>query len=97
MPDGLVRPAGGVYAVRCRVNGTVIDGVANVGTRPTFGGGPETIEVHLYDTTIDLYDKNVRVSFIDRIRNEQRFASVDALVSQIRADIDVAKSIFADQ
>ena len=97
MPDGLVRPAGGVYAVQCSVNGAVIDGVANVGTRPTFGGGPETIEVHLYDTTIDLYDKNVRVSFIDRIRNEQRFASVDALVSQIRADIDVAKSIFADQ
>lgn len=94
MPDGLVRPAGGVYAVQCTVDGTVIDGVANVGTRPTFGGGEETIEVHLYDTTMDLYGKTVRVSFIDRIRNEQRFASVDALVSQIKADIDVAKSIF---
>jgi riboflavin kinase / FMN adenylyltransferase len=95
MPDGLVRPAGGVYAVRCTVDGTVIDGVANVGTRPTFGGGDETIEVHLYDTTMDLYGKTVRVSFIDRIRNEQRFASVDALVSQINADIDVAKAIFS--
>lgn len=94
MPDGLVRPAGGVYAVRCTVEGTVIDGVANVGTRPTFGGGDETIEAHLYDTVIDLYDKTVRVAFIDRIRNEQRFASVDALVSQIESDIDVAKSIF---
>lgn len=96
MPDGLVRPAGGVYAVQCTVDGTVIDGVSNVGTRPTFGGGDETIEVHLYDTTMDLYAKTVRVAFIDRIRNEQRFASVDALVSQIEADIDVAKSIFAE-
>jgi riboflavin kinase/FMN adenylyltransferase len=47
MPSGLVRPAGGVYAVRCSVDGVVMDGVSNVGTRPTFGGGPETIEVHL--------------------------------------------------
>lgn len=94
MPDGLVRPAGGVYAVRCEVDGVTIDGVSNVGTRPTFGGGEETIEVHLYGTEIELYGKTVRVSFIDRIRNEQRFASVGALVSQIEADIDVAKSIF---
>lgn len=96
MPDGLVRPAGGVYAVKCAVEGSVIDGVANVGTRPTFGGGEETIEVHLYGMEIDLYGKTVRVAFIDRIRNEQRFASVDALVSQIEADIEVAQSIFDD-
>ncbi len=93
MPEGLVRPAGGVYAVRCMVDGVSIDGVSNVGTRPTFGGGEETIEVHLYDQEIDLYDKTVRVSFIDRIRNEQRFTSADALVKQIDLDIAVAKEI----
>jgi riboflavin kinase/FMN adenylyltransferase len=95
MPDGLVEPAGGVYAVRCTVDGTTIDGVSNVGTRPTFGGGDETIEVHLYDIEIDLYDKTVLVQFVDRIRNEQRFTSVDALVSQIEADIEVARQILA--
>ena len=95
MPSGLVRPAGGVYAVRCTVEGSVINGVSNVGTRPTFGGGPETIEVHLYGIDIDLYGKTVLVQFVDRIRNEQRFASVDALVSQIEADIGVAKDILA--
>jgi riboflavin kinase/FMN adenylyltransferase len=93
MPPGLVRPAGGVYAVRCVVDGAVIDGVSNVGTRPTFGGGAETIEVHLYGIDIDLYDKDVRVQFVDRIRNEQRFTSIDALVSQIEADIVVARGI----
>lgn len=95
MPSGLVRPAGGVYAVRCTVDGQVFDGVSNVGTRPTFGGGDETIEVHLYDIDVDLYDKTVRVEFMDRIRNEQRFTSVDALVAQIEADIEVAKEILA--
>lgn len=94
MPGGLVRPAGGVYAVRCNVDGVVMDGVSNVGTRPTFGGGPETIEVHLLDADIDLYGKTVLVEFIDRIRNEQRFASVDALVSRIEADVEVARAIF---
>lgn len=93
MPNGLVRPAGGVYAVRCTVDGQVYNGVSNVGTRPTFGGVDETIEVHLYGMEIDLYDKAVRVAFIDRIRNEQRFTSVDALVAQINADIEVAKGI----
>jgi len=87
MPHGFVRPAGGVYAVRCTVDGVVHDGVSNVGTRPTFDGEGETIEVHLLDTELDLYGKVVRVAFIDRIRNEQRFASVDALTAQIQDDI----------
>ena len=93
MPVGLVRPAGGVYAVRCTVDGVAMDGVSNVGTRPTFGGGPETIEVHLLDQSIDLYGKTVLVEFIDRIRNVQRFTSVDALVSQIEADVEVGRAI----
>ena len=91
MPDGFVRPAGGVYAARCTVDGTIHDAVCNVGTRPTFGGGPEKIEVHLLDTEIDLYGSTVSVAFIDRIRNEQRFTSVDALVAQITSDIATAR------
>ena len=93
MPVGLVRPAGGVYAVRCTVDDVAMDGVSNVGTRPTFGGGPETIEVHLLDQSIDLYGKTLLVEFIDRIRNEQRFTSVDALASQTEADVEVARAI----
>lgn len=91
VPDGLVRPAGGVYAVRCTVDDVVHDGVCNVGTRPTFGGQTEMIEVHLLDVEVDLYHRSMRVAFIDRLRNEQRFASVDALVAQISADVDRAR------
>lgn len=93
VPPGFVRPAGGVYAVRCVVDGVEYDGVCNVGTRPTFGGGPEVIEIHLLDVEIDLYGREVRVAFVDRIRNEQRFASVDALVAQISADVDRARLV----
>lgn len=93
MPSSLVRPAGGVYAVVCTVDGVTYPGVCNVGTRPTFGGVDEMIEVYLFDIDIDLYDKDMRVEFVDRIRNEQRFASVDALVSQIRIDVQQARMI----
>jgi len=95
MPDRLVRPATGVYAVRCDVNGVQYDGVSNVGTRPTFGGGDETIEVHLLDKDEDLYGKSMRVQFIDRLRNEQHFTSVEALVFQINVDIEQARAVLA--
>jgi riboflavin kinase / FMN adenylyltransferase len=93
VPTGFVRPAGGVYAVRCTVDGSVYDGVSNVGTRPTFGGGPELIEVHLLDVDLDLYGRTVRVAFVDRIRSEQRFSSVEELVDQITSDIDRARLV----
>ena len=95
VPECMVRPAGGVYAVVCSVDGVDYDGVCNVGTRPTFGGADEMIEVHLLDIDIDLYGKQVRVAFIDRIRNEQRFTTVDALVAQIEADIEQARMVLA--
>jgi len=55
------------------------------------------IEVHLLDVDIDLYGEHVRVAFIDRIRNEQRFATVDGLVAQIEADIDQARTVLAER
>ena len=95
MQDCLVRPAPGVYAVFCDVDGVVHRGVSNVGTRPTFGGGDETIEVHLLDMDADLYGKTVRVQFIDRLRDEAHFESIEALVEQIDKDIAQAREILA--
>lgn len=97
MPDGFVRPAGGVYAVVVTVDGVDFEGVCNVGTRPTFGGGAEAIEVHLLDTEQDLYGKMVRVAFVDRIRSEERFGSVEELVEQIGIDIERARLVFSTQ
>jgi riboflavin kinase/FMN adenylyltransferase len=93
MPDCLVKPATGVYAVRCEIDGHPYLGVSNVGTRPTFGGGDETIEVHLLDTNEDLYGKTMRVQFIDRLRSEQHFDSVEELVQQIESDVEQARAV----
>jgi riboflavin kinase/FMN adenylyltransferase len=93
MPDCLVRPAPGVYAVLCNIDGVVSKGVSNVGTRPTFGGGDETIEVHLLDMDADLYGKSVKVQFVDRLRDEEHFESIEALVDQIGRDVAQAREI----
>ena len=96
VPPGVALPAHGVYAVTASSDGDQwLHGVANLGVRPTFDGANETLEVHLLDTETDLYGAELRVRFIDRIRDEQRFADVDSLVAQIAADIATARRIHA--
>lgn len=96
VPEDLVIPAGGVYAVRAAPPGEpFVDGVANIGVRPTFGGTRQLVEVHLLDTDRDLYGRRLRVRFVDRIRDERRFESVELLVAQIRRDVDAARELLA--
>lgn len=82
-------PANGVYATWAWVNGVRRRSVTNVGIRPTFT--PEkliaNIETHLLDYNHNLYGREVKLEFVERLRGEQKFASVEALVGQIRADI----------
>jgi riboflavin kinase/FMN adenylyltransferase len=84
----------GVYAGRCRLpDGTVCTAVANIGRRPTFGGGGVTVEAHLLDFEGDLYGARLRLFFRARLRGEQKFAGRDALVSQIRRDIERTRAL----
>jgi len=96
-PAVLTVPRHGVYAVVATVDGTEYPAVANLGTRPTFDSGDVILEVHVLDMDRDLYGKQVRVAFIDRIRDERRFASGDELATQIHADIDTARGILDDR
>ncbi|HKJ54943.1 MAG TPA: bifunctional riboflavin kinase/FAD synthetase [Nitriliruptoraceae bacterium] len=93
VPDGLAVPSGGVYATRTLVGDELHDSVTNVGIRPTFGGDHVTVESHLLDADLDLYGRTVAVDFVQRLRDEQRFDGVDALVSQIHADIAHARDV----
>lgn len=86
-------PRYGVYAVRVHVGGEVRAGVANVGTRPTFDGHREVVEVHVLDWDRDVYDTKLGMDFVARIRNEQRFSGVEELVGQIRRDVAAAAAI----
>ncbi len=67
--------------------------VVNVGVRPTIGGERELVEVHLLDGDADLYDRELKVDFVSRLRDELRFADLDALIAQIRLDATEARRI----
>lgn len=86
-------PVQGVFAVRMSGLGEcMIDGVANVGVKPTLKGNRELLlEVHLFDFKEDIYGRHVDVHFVEKIRDEQKFGSLEALKQQIRKDSEVAR------
>jgi riboflavin kinase/FMN adenylyltransferase len=99
-----LRPAFGVYAVRVSgdgpddlLAGRAVDGVANLGLRPTVGGLEPRLEAHLFDVEIDLYGRHLRVALIEFIRPERKFAGLDALKAQIAEDAARARIILAAQ
>ncbi len=95
-PQNRVIPAGGVYVTATLIDGAWRRSVTNIGTRPTFGDNTEpSIETHVLDWTGDLYGDVVRVRFLQRLRAEQRFASVAELQRQIDYDVARAESYFA--
>jgi riboflavin kinase/FMN adenylyltransferase len=86
----------GVYAARLqRQRGIVHTGVASYGNRPTFGGGETLLEVHVLDFNQNLYDEEVRVTFVDWIRPEEKFATAPELVAAIGRDVAQARAILA--
>ncbi|MBP5257187.1 MAG: riboflavin biosynthesis protein RibF [Prevotella sp.] len=83
-------PASGVYAVRVRLANDVhfFNGMMNIGTRPTYDGHETTLEVHLFNYLGNLYGETLLVSFVERIRDEQRFSSPEELADQLHSDAD---------
>ena len=82
----------GVYAVRIAVGGRRYDGVANFGRRPMFDTGAVLLEVFLFDFSGDLYGQRIDVAFIEWIRAEAVFGSVDELVRGMKNDADQARA-----
>ena len=86
-----ILPRDGVYAVKVKWHEKYFDAVINIGRRPTFDNCPPTLEIHLIDFEGDLYGERLRIYFVDRLRDEQRFASVAALQSAVLSDIALAR------
>lgn len=86
-------PADGVYAVHGSVEGRELKGVANIGFRPTFKQKNRTVEIHVLDFAGDLYGMEMEVRFVQWIREEAKFPTVDDLVEQIKADCDTARRL----
>lgn len=89
---GLVIPEKGVYAVKVKTEQGIFDGVANIGKRPTLGNDlPESIEIHIFDQKLDLYEQGIRVFFLERLRPEEKFSDTTELTAQVHSDIAAAK------
>jgi len=88
-------PPNGVYATTASVDGIEHPSVTNIGTRPTFDHGKGVhVEAHLLDGSRDLYGARMRLSFVQRLRDERAFPDVDALRAQIDADCRAARRLF---
>lgn len=89
-------PAPGVYAIRAwsRRHG-LLPGALHLGPRPTFPGSTSSVEAHLFDVDLDLYGERLRVDFVERIRGVDAFSSSEALVAQLRRDVERARDILA--
>jgi riboflavin kinase/FMN adenylyltransferase len=90
-----ITPVKGVYVVRMQgITDKALPGVANVGIRPTIGGTRSLLEVHLFDFAEDIYGRQVKVEFCEKLREEQRYSSLDLLVEQIFKDAKAARNYF---
>jgi len=86
-------PGDGVYATRTRIGSNAYPSVTNIGKRPTFGKGERTVEVYLIGFNRAVYDEEIKVEVIEKLRSEKHFPTADALIEQIGRDVQAAVSI----
>ena len=91
-------PEAGVYAVRVRIGDEpgLLDGMMNIGTRPTFDGTETTLEVNIFGFGGDIYGRKITVEFHRRLREERKFGSIYKLMDQLKADREEACQVLAD-
>jgi riboflavin kinase/FMN adenylyltransferase len=86
-------PSLGVYAIKAGLGNKIYNGMLNIGIRPTLNINKLSIEAHLFDFDLDIYGQYLTVFFVDKIRDEQRFEGLDALVVQLKKDLLTTKEI----
>lgn len=95
--DDRIMLPNGVYIVSAYVDGRKYGAVASIGTNPTFRDISRRVEVNIFDFSKDIYGKIIRVDFLEAIRREIKFTSVDALLSQMKKDVQKAKNYFVTE
>lgn len=97
-PENMLKmiPSPGVYAVKVRIEGTIElkHAMMNIGTRPTFNGTEQTLEVHILNFNDDIYDKMMSIAFVHKLRDERHFASKEALTEQLKKDAQIVEEQF---
>ncbi|UVE59608.1 riboflavin kinase [Coxiella-like endosymbiont] len=89
-----ILPFSGVFIVRAYLNNKSYPGTASLGVRPTFEGTHPLLEVYLFDFSQNIYDRYLKVEFLHKLRPEERFETIDALIEQMRQDVLKAKEYF---
>lgn len=79
-------PNDGVYVVKSKIKDKTVYGMMNIGTNPTVGGKTRSIEVHFLNYNKDLYNEDLKIEFLKRLRSEQNFKNLEALKTQLRKD-----------
>ena len=87
-------PISGVYIVKVNLDKEELNGIANMGIRPTVGGELPVLEIHLLDFSLSIYGKTLTVEFLKKVRDEKKFKNINALKEQIFKDISTAKKYF---
>jgi len=88
-----ILPADGVYATRIYIDGKSYPSVTNIGKNPTFGENKRTVETYIINYSGNLYERELKIDFIERLRGEKRFESVEDLIRQMTADVQQGKII----
>jgi riboflavin kinase/FMN adenylyltransferase len=86
--DKLIIPKNGIYAVKVYVENKIYYGATNIGYNPTVNGRTLSIETNIIDFDEDIYGEIIKIEFLDRIRDEKKFNSIDELKSQLRKDVN---------
>lgn len=94
--DDKLIPAGGIYACWAHVRGEKFQAAVNIGTNPTFTPDKQTlsVEAYLLDFDAEIYEEEIRLEFIQRLRDEMKYDSVEALIRQINHDVETTRAIF---
>jgi len=87
-------PLQGVFVVEVKIGSQVVNGVANIGKRPTVDGSKNILEIHLFNFNKSIYGEIIQVFFLHKLRDEVKFTSIEALIEQIQQDITSAKTFF---
>jgi riboflavin kinase/FMN adenylyltransferase len=94
-PEEELLPKSGVYAVMVKYAGAMYKGACNIGFNPTFRGGKLSVEVHILDFEGDLYGRELRVSFVERIRDEKTFSDAKSLMQAIEKDVAMCRDVLS--
>ena len=93
--DQLLLPGDGIYATWAMIDGKRYKSATSIGIRPTFGLTQRLVEVYVMDFSDDLYGKTIDVEFIKKVRDQEKFDGLEALITQIKRDVEDCRQVLA--